>query len=60
MNRNTIKRIKKMLVLHEPQYESLRSKFCGQSMGQRGLTMSGEKAKHSKLPKGAFGSIIDN
>lgn len=29
LNRNTIKRIKKMLVMQDSQYESLRSKFLG-------------------------------
>ena len=36
LNRNTIKRIKKMLVMQDNQYESLRSKFLGQPSGGAG------------------------
>ena len=35
LNRNTIKRIKKMLVIQDDQYESLRVKFLGQQAYQQ-------------------------
>ena len=62
LNRNTIKRIKKMLVMQDSQYESLRSKFLGlptaiaQQMSggsgslplAEGLAMSDKKARKSR------------